>query len=191
MAEKKIDNQRCVTPVFRVAFAKVFKAEDFQGDGKFKYSLAMLFPRNANLSALMKCAEAAKVKLWGADKTKWPKNVYSPFLDGDDKSDLVGYADHTVVNVSNQNKPEIVDSQLCPITEESREFYSGCYAIASVRASAYGGPGTKFKPGVAFYLEAVQKKKDGDKFSGAKSANEVFTASADGDDAGLDEASGW
>jgi len=171
--KKKVDKQRVVTPEFRVSFPKVFKPDAFE-DQAPKYSCVMLFKKSTDLSSLKKAVHAAKVDKWGADESKWPKSIRSPFKDGDEKEDLDGYKGHITVNASNKHRPEVVDQAVQPITEESQAFYAGCYARAAIRAFAYGGPGTKFTAGVSFSLESIQKLREGESFSGKRKAADVF-----------------
>jgi hypothetical protein len=168
--DKKKDLQRVTTPVARVSFPKVFKADAYE-DQEPKFSCTLLFPKTADLSALRKAVHAASVKKWGADEKKWPKNLRSPFNDGNDKTDLQGYKNTIYISAKNKHRPQVVDQKLNPITEEDDTFYAGCFARFSLRAYAYDTKGNK---GVSFSLEAIQKHSDGERFSGRKDASEVF-----------------
>ena len=161
---------KVMSPEFRVSFASVFEARSFEDKGDKKFELTALFPKTTDLSALKTLARTAAVDKWG---DKMPGDLRSPFRDGSEKPDLEGYADHIFVKMTTKQRPGVVDQGVQPIIEPS-DFYSGCYARASVTAYAYGGPGTKYRPGVAFGLQNVQKLRDGDPFSGRSNPEEDF-----------------
>lgn len=188
MSEKKTDPQKCVTPMFRVSFPEVYKAKAYKDEKEPKFKLTMLFAKNADLSVMRKAVFAAKKAKFGPDKTKWPKMGANPvFRDGNDKSDLDGYKDTIFVVAKNKHRPKVIgpkfeDGEPVELTEESREFYAGCYARASLRAFVYGGPGTPYKPGVSFSLESIQKLKDGEPFDGRQAPGDVFDEVDSGED---------
>lgn len=167
---KRVMGKDC--PKFRVSFPRVFKAEAFE-DQAPKFTCTMLFKSTQDLTVLKKAAHAAKVDKWGADKSKWPKKLRSPFRDGNEKEDLEGYKGMIYITASNKHRPEVVGRDLSPITEESDEFYAGCYARATLRAFAYDAKGNK---GVSFSLENIQKVGEGERFSGRVKAEDSFDA---------------
>lgn len=169
------------TPVFRVSYPNIFKPKLNELNGKNEYSLVALFPKGADLSALQKAATAAATKKWGADKTKWPKNIRSPFRDQgerakdvDGKSVLpAGYeAGAIFLTLKSKEKPGVVDQQVNDIMDES-EVYAGCYMKASVNAYAYDEKGNR---GISFGLGNLQKVKDGESLGGRTRAQDDFSA---------------
>lgn len=156
---------KVLTPKFRVSFPQVFKAEAFE-DGDPKYAITMLFDKDADLTEMKKAAEAAAKEKW-ADKI--PKNLRSPFRDGDEK-ELDGYAGKIFVRASSKSKPGVVDQNVKPIVDPS-EFYPGCYARATVVAFAYEAKGNK---GVSFALLNVQKLGDGEAFGNRSNPEDDF-----------------
>jgi hypothetical protein len=191
MAEKKKDPCRVVTPVGRVSFPKVFKAEAFE-DQAPKFSCAVLLKKKSDeqkddavLKDIRRAVLAAKVKQWGEDKTNWPGKILSPISDGDDKEDLDGYAGMWVISASNRHRPEVVDGDMNLITEESDEFYAGCFARFALRAYAWefkGKTGKVIKRGVSLSLESIQKHAEGERFSGRQKAEDVFDRVESGDE---------
>lgn len=184
MADKEKDKTRVVTPRFRMSFPKLWKAEGYK-DQEPKFSITMLFGPKDDISSLKKAVFAAKVAEYGPDKTKWPK-LRSPFNDGNEKADLDGYKNTIYVVAKNKHKPQVVDRELQPVTEEDDIVYAGCYCRAAIRAFCYGGGKTGFKPGVSFSLESVKFVKDGPRFSGAMAAADAF-AGVDDEDADEDD----
>lgn len=178
--KKKINRDLCrtVTPEFRVSYAHVFKAQSPKPTDKPKYSITMLFPKSTDLTSLKEVIKQAKLAEYGS-KENWPEGLLSPVSDGDTHIDKAtgeikeGYKGHWVIKAtSNENqKPGVVDENVEPIVNQA-DFYSGCYARASVLAYAWEYMG---KQGVGFILDHVQKIRDGKSFGGKKSADQVFT----------------
>jgi hypothetical protein len=137
----------------------------------------MLFDKSADLSSLKKAALNAAIEKWGP-KEKHPKNLRSPFRDGSERADTPGYDDCIFISASSKNQPGLVNQKRQPILNE-RDFYAGCYARAEVLAFAYDKAGNK---GVSFSLQNIQKLRDGEAFSGKKSAEKVFDEVEDDSD---------
>lgn len=173
MSEKPSNNDNVLTPEFRVSFAHVFTPQKAQeADKKDKYGLTMLFAKDADLSGLKKAAQAALEEKFGVkmkDDT-FRKRLRSPFRDQGEKA-YDGYVPGAIfVNATSIHKPQVVDAKVQDIIDTA-DFYSGCYARATVRAFAYEQKGNV---GVAFGLQNVQKLRDGESLSGRKNAQEEF-----------------
>lgn len=163
---------KATTPHFRVSYPKVFRPELNKLSKKEEFSVVALFPKGADLSVLKKAAQDACEKEWGADKTKWPPGLRSPFRDqgerikaaiAEEKAPPAGYEDGAIyLNLKSKNKPGVVDQNVQDIIVES-DFYAGCWARATVFAQAYAQAGNK---GVSFYLQNVQKVKEGEPLGG-------------------------
>lgn len=165
-----------VTPEFRAAFAEVFKPRAFEG-GEPKYSVTMLFPKSTDLSALKTLAKAAIEAAW-PNKEKRPKNLRTPFRDGNTVS-WDGFAGNYFCRATTRSQPNVVDRNRQPILTPDG-FYSGCYARASINAFTYNTAGNA---GVAFGLQNVQFLRHGEPFTGRSDPNEDFDdLPDDGDD---------
>lgn len=157
------------TAEFRASFCNVFEAKGFDG-GEPKFSIAMIFPKDADLSELRAIAKEAVREKFG---DKAPANLRSPFRDGAEKGELEGYGDGVIfVNASSKQQPGIVDAKLQRVMSRD-EFYAGCYARATVTAYAYDQKGNK---GVAFGLHNLQKLRDGERLDGKAAAEKDFDA---------------
>lgn len=187
MSEMK-DEQRIVTPEFRVSYPHVFKAQAMPGTKNDpKFSVTMLFDKKQDLAAIKKAIKAAKVAKFGADEKKWPKVIKSPVKDGDGEAGIAkktgkrmeGYAGSWVVAASTgeTSPPGVVDRNGEEILKAS-DFYAGCYARAYVYAYVWEFPKGSGVYGVGFILDHVQKLRDGKSFSGKKPVGEVFGALA-------------
>lgn len=163
------------TPRFRVSYPNVFKARKNDLSGKDEYSVVALFPKGADLSVLKKAAEAAIVAKLGADKAKWPKGLRNPIRDQaerekDGKLPEGHEAGAFFINLKSTERPGVVDENVQDIIEE-RKFYSGCWAIANVRAYYYDQKGNR---GVSFGLQNIQKVADGDPLGGRVRPTDAF-----------------
>ena len=188
------------TPEFRVSFPKVFKAEAFKEGDEPKFSITMLFDKKAQESQAFKAmkgeAKKAFCKHHGADmweKTPkdafgWPVGYYNPFKtpDAEKIKKYDGYdAETIVVRASTKYKVPVVDESVNPFLDQE-QFYAGCYAFAVVAMNPYGKP-NDINKGVSFFLQGVQKTKDGEAFSGRANAEDMFDAvSTEGADASND-----
>lgn len=174
-------NSNVMTPQFRASFANVFRpGKAMEAGQEPKYGVMMLFDKTSDLSALKAAAQQAAVDKWGADKSKWPKNLKSPFRDQGEKEGEAYVAGAVFITATSKQKPGLVDARNQSIIEES-EFYSGCYARATVRAFAYDKAGNR---GVAFGLQNVQKIKDGEALAGRSRAEDDFTPLSDAEAGG-------
>lgn len=167
------------TPKFRVSYPHVFKAQVNKLSGKEEYGVTALFEKGEDLSVLMKAAEDAMIKKWGKDKAQWPKNLKNPFRDQADRAKNVdgkqvmpeGYVEGAIfLNLKSKTRPGVVDQNVQAIIDET-QFYSGCYARASVTAYAYDQAGNR---GVAFGLRNIQKMADGETLGGSTRPEDDF-----------------
>lgn len=162
---------KVLSPIFRVSFPNVFTPRGFEGQAP-KYSVAMLFDKSEDLTALKNLARKAVEEKW-PNAEKRPKGLRNPFRDGDvEKADITGYENVMFANATSKMKPGIVDQNVQPIIDEA-EFYGGCYARATLVAYAYDKGGNR---GVAFGLQNIQKIRDGEPFSGRTKAEDDFSS---------------
>ena len=159
------NQKKILTPVFRVSFPSLFEPSDF--DGKSKYSVTMLFGKDADLTEIKAAIKDAIKEKWGA---KVPPNLWNPLRDGSEKPDLDGYDGCQFMKASSKTRPGVVD-QDCQEIIDSSELYAGCFARATVVPFAFDVSGKK---GVSFLLSNVQKVDDGDSFSGRGPAANDF-----------------
>ena len=176
MSEKTL-----ITPDFRGAYVQVFRAKAQQNeDGTMsaaKFSIRACFPPNADLSGLKAAAKQATVDKWGADDTKWPKTLRSPFRLNEELDKPVGGLDDdwTIMTFSapETSRPGLVDNKNQDIIDET-DAYSGAWYIAQVNAYAYEKKGNK---GVTFGLLNLRKQKDDEPLGNSKQkASKAFEA---------------
>lgn len=185
------EKKSVITPKFRASFAHVFKPTESQS-GSLSYRLTMLFDKTTTDIAELKGIVREAVESRWPDKEKRPKALVNPIKDGDTDRMQNGslrcekYPEMKgcwVVNSMSMRKPQVVDQNVQEIIDPN-EFYSGCYARASVNAFTYApdkkNPSKKYGVGVG--LNNVQKMADGERFAGGTKAKDDF-APVEGADA--------
>ena len=177
---------KCVTPEFRASYAHVWdKHTDSFGNEKF--SIAMVFPEDADLSGVKKAIKNCMINEYGADQKKWGKDALKVrasidelLMDGNiERPDDEVYADCKFMSAKSDNKigvVEIVNGAVEPIMDQD-EFYSGCYARAAIRFYI-----PKKFARMCCALDNVMKTADGDPLSGGSKAEDDFAEYADSSD---------
>lgn len=177
-----------LTPKFRVSYPNVFKAKKNDLNGKDEYSLVALFPKGADLSKLKAAAQEAVIAKFGTDKSRYPKNMRSPFRDQVERAKIddttgkktlpAGYEEGAIfLNLKSAQKPGLINQAKEDIIDAS-EFYAGCWAHATINAYAYNHKGNA---GVSFGLGNIQKLQDGDPLGSRTSAQDDFEVIAGAD----------
>ena len=163
-----------ITPRARLSFPSLFKATKPKGapaEQEPKFGATLLFDENADLSKLKKAAKDAAAEKWGDNI---PKDLRTPFRDQGEK-DYDGYEDGCIfITCTSKTRPSVVGPDKVTPVEEF-EIYAGCYVHAAVRAFAYGGKGTGFRPGVSFGLQHIMKVADGEPLDGRTKPEDAFS----------------
>ena len=148
--------------------------------GDPKYSVSAIVPKSdtKTINAIKAAIEQAKkdsVSKWGG---KVPANLKLPLRDGDiDRPDDEAYAGCYFFNANSRQAPQVVDSKVQPILDQS-EVYSGCYGKISVTFYGYNSNGNR---GIAAGLGNIQKLKDGESLGGRTSPADDFQTEDDED----------
>lgn len=154
------EERRIMTPEFVASYPCVFKTNSIKGSTP-KFSITMLFPKNADLSVIKLAIKHAKIDEFGPNKTDWPTDMMSPVVDGDlpKYAKKEGYPGHWVIKASSMEeaKPTVFDSKGKEMMD-AKLFYPGCIARAQIwaRVWEFGS-----KQGIQFILDGVQKIKEG------------------------------
>ena len=163
-----------VTPEFTGSYVTVLEPRPNQSE-VMKYSISMVFDKGADLTELKTAAKNACINKWGTDEKKWPKNLRSPFRDGNEKENPDElYTDRVYVNASanEDRKPGIVDQNLKPVMDADL-IYSGARYRAQVSMFAYDTSGNR---GVGCGLNHLMFVKHGERLGGGESAESAFSA---------------
>ncbi len=169
-----------ITGKFRASYAHVFEAASTLG-GEAKYSITMLIPKSDMTTINQIYAEIEKTKNEAIQSVfggRIPPIINIPFYDGDGlrpTGEPFGEEcrGHMVLRASSKTRPSVVDVNIQPILDPN-EFYSGCYARATINFFAYDQRGNK---GIGCGLNNLQKLGDGDPLSGRTTAAEDFGGS--------------
>lgn len=180
---------KITTGVVRASFVNIFSPQPPSAqtlrqnpNAKGKYGITLLIPKSD--TATMEALRAAENEAKEIGKnTKFdgriPTNLTSIIHDGDTEQDLEKYPEfegHWYMAVRSDRKPVIVDQNVQEIFDAA-EVYSGCWVKASVNAYPFNFEGKK---GISFGLNAIQKVRDDEAFSGTKIvAEEEFSPITD------------
>lgn len=167
-----VDGTKVITGRVRFSYANVFVPT---GDGEDKkYSVSLIIPKEDKLTiknikeAIKNAYEIGKEKTF---KGKNIKDIFAILHDGDEeRPDDSIYENSYYINASARTKPGIVDKRKRPI-EDTTEFYSGCYGLASINLYPYNTNGNK---GIACGLNNLMKLEDGESLGGRASAEDDF-----------------
>lgn len=177
----------CITPRAVAAYAYVWKARpSLNPGGDPQFSVTLLFDKKTaavspEFKEMRRCAMAAAKKKFG---DKLPKNLVSPFHDGDEeKSEDPLFAGMIYLNAKSKTKPGIVGPDVQPLTEEF-DFYSGCICRASVYFYGYDTAGNR---GVSLLLNNLQKLGDGERLSGGRKPAEADFDALEPENSGTSE----
>jgi len=167
--------KKVMTPTFRASFVNVFTPRMNEQSGKNEYSVKMIFDKGEDFAPLQEIVKEAIRNKWGSNP---PKGLKSPLKNGSE-SDLDKYPedkDKIIANAkSTLQPPGLIDVRTKQAIIDPNEFYSGCYAIATVTAYAYDKNGNK---GVAFGLQNLCKMKDGEPLVSRSTAEDDFASLA-------------
>ena len=168
--------KKCITPPFRTSYAFVHEPwkNNNNDDSEPKYSTQMIFAKGTDIKPLIQCAANAAAAKWG-DSKNWPKMKYN-ILNTAEEAELgdvpseAHYVDTLIGSAKSKNKPGIVGQDANPLMSQD-DFYSGCYARASISAFAYD---TAQNKGCSFGLNNLMKTGDGERLDGRASAEDDF-----------------
>lgn len=172
------NNTKVIVPC-RFSYLHCWEPDSVNG-GDPKYSVSAIIPKSdtKTVNAIKAAIEQAKkdsVSKWGG---KVPANLKLPLRDGDiDRPDDEAYAGCYFFNANSRQAPQVVDSKVQPILDQS-EVYSGCYGKISVTFYGYNSNGNR---GIAAGLGNIQKLKDGASLGGRTSAADDFQTEDDED----------
>lgn len=178
MAKKEFTGVNLTMPESRLMYPAVFEAKYNELKKKDEWTVTMLFDKaTADMSTIKAAMVQAAKNEFGAEvdlKTLDLKRIQ----DGDAKTSTgkdrpESCKGNWVVKAATRlNAPGVVDRNLNKILDPT-EIYSGVYANVNVTVKGYKGPQGN---GVTFYLNHVQKVKDGEALTGGPVAEDVFNA---------------
>lgn len=108
------------------------------------------------------------------------EDFFFPLTDGDKSPRLdkePELAGHWVIKASSKNKPRVYDGMARLFDDDDkahRDVYSGCYANVRIFFNVFEPNKALRGGGVAVWLNAVQKVRDGERIGGSYPANDGF-----------------
>lgn len=164
---------RIIVPC-RFAFFNCWRPKT-QYNGEAKYSLVMVIDKTDGdtidmIEDAIESIKSQSLQVWGG---RIPNNLKLPLHDGDEeKNGNSIFRNCYFMNAKSKEPPQIVDSNVKPITDQT-EVYSGCYGKVSIVLYSYNIGGSR---GISAWLGNIQKLKDGEPFSGRINAKDEFVA---------------
>lgn len=179
---KIVDGTKVITNEGRLSYAKLLEPGKEGEMDEGKYGTAFLIPKTdkETVKLLRQAVEQAMAD--GTKEFKWTNKdinkMDNPIKDGDEvgEEDSV-YSNCFYINARSKRKPQVINTNREPLTIED-DVYSGMYAKISVTAFPYD----KGSKGVSFSLNNVLKLRDGERLSGAASAEDDFADDLEDDD---------
>lgn len=161
---------KLITPEAILSYPSLFTARPGMNGGEAKFGCTLVFPPGTDLTEMRKAAMDTLTEKYG-DKTAGmvkTGKLKLPFrADGDEK----GYPEGSIfINVRSKTAPGIVDAKREKITDPA-VIYPGSIVRASVASFAYDTSGNK---GVTFFLNNIQKVRDGARLDGRRAAEDEF-----------------
>ncbi len=172
----------------RFSYANVWEARAMNPGDAPKFGVQVLVPKAykdiiAQVEKMIKDAIAQGIQK-GRINEAMVKNPQfrMPFRDGDEEAAMQsdGSKNHLRghmffnANAAEDRPPSVVDKFAQPIMRRD-DFYSGCYGVIDVGCFAYKNKGM----GVAFGLNSIMKREDGERMDGRQSAESAFAEMKD------------
>jgi hypothetical protein len=159
----------------RLAFPALFEPTTVAGEGKPRYSAALLLPADhPQLADIRKVIKAVATDKW-KDKTAGillglEKTDKVALHDGDTKTQYDGFAGNFFISAASQENapPTVVDANRAPLTAKSGKPYAGCYVNASLE---FWAQDNQWGKRVNCTLRGIQFVRDGDAFSAGRPAD--------------------
>lgn len=170
-------NSRVMVTNARLAFPVLEKPEQFQGQGKARFSATLLIEPGSPLHDQCKTAmRAAAAEKWGEAKADAAVKGLSStgkvaMYDGDLKADKYdGFEGMIAIGAHSQETapPMLLDGQKNQLPRNTGVIYPGCYVNASIE---FWAQDNNFGKRINAQLRGVQFAKDGDSFSAARPAD--------------------
>lgn len=158
----------------RLAFPNLFKpTKGANNEGEPAFNAAFLLPKDHPQLAEIRDAMKAVAKEKWAGKSKEmydliEKRDHLALHDGDLKANLSGYEGNYYINARNKTRPTVVDRDRSPLSETDGKPYSGCYVNVILE---FWAQDNQYGKKINASLGGVQFAKDGDAFSGGRSAS--------------------
>lgn len=159
----------------RIAFPRLYKAEQVNGQGEPQFSATFIMPKHYQIAKDVQTAIEQVAKEKWTDKAegilkKLKAELKLCLKDGDLKEELEGFSGNYYLNANNKIRPYVVDRDKTQLNPDSGVIYAGCYVNAVIDIWAMDN---KHGKRICASLSGVQFYKDGDAFSGGGIATDA------------------
>lgn len=169
-------SNRVMLTKVRLAFPVLNQPESFQGEGKPRYSGALIMDvDSANHKVCTKAMRAAAAAKWGETKADaavkgLTAGLKVALFNGDLKEQFDGFAGNMIVSAHSQaaNPPRLLDGQKRELPRDTGVIYAGCYVNASIE---FWAQDNQYGKRLNAQLRGVQFHSDGDSFGAGSAAN--------------------
>ena len=156
----------------RLSFPALFQAKKFAPtDAKGAYSATFILDKKTNAKEIAAINTAINDIVRETFKGKRPPKVC--LRDGSEKADTDGYGDDILfIGTRTDKRPQVINRDMSPLTEEDGKPYAGCYVNAVIQL---WGQDNQYGKRINAKLRAVQFAKDGKSFGeGDIDVNKAF-----------------
>lgn len=170
-----------VCTLSRISFPHLWEKVASVEGGKEKYRCTFLLnPESATGAKVIEEIETTIKGLikeaWGANAEKIYKTLAADrkcLQDGDNQLDKEGevrggYAGMKYVTASADKRPQVLDRDKTPLTQEDDKIYAGCYADGIISVWVNADSKKRGGYGVFASLELIRFRKDGEPFGAAQ-----------------------
>lgn len=171
-----VEGQIILTNV-RGSFLDIFRAKSVN-EGEPRFSANFLLDKEADAAQIKKIgAEIRKIEA-AKNKGKALPSDKVCLRNGDDK-EYDGYQGMMFLSAANKKRPNVVDRDNTPLSEDDGKPYAGCYVDAVVRL---WWQDNKFGKRINASLEVIRFRRDGEAFGAAPVSADVLPSLDDEDD---------
>ena len=166
----------------RLSYPSLFREKKFAPtDAKGSYSATFILDKKANAKEITAIKASIDAITREVFKGKPVGNNRVCLHDGSEKEGTDGYGEGIMyVSARTDKRPQVVNRDLTPLTEEDGKPYAGCYVNATIELWAQDN---QYGKRINAKLRAVQFYKDGDSFGSARvDPAREFTAINDADE---------
>lgn len=168
--------QRLTTPLGRFSYPHVFKKWSLDPKVEGRYETTFLIPKSVDITPLKTAAEQVAKEAFGNKFKGLDALAHPPIRDGDAGEDANARG-HWVIRAKTTRKPQVVGPDPKILIDNEDDVYGGAWGKLNITPGTYQQLGNW---GVTWFLNAVQKVKDGERFGGGGvNPEEAFEVEAD------------
>lgn len=167
----------------RLSFPSLFREKKFAAtDAKGSYSATFILDKKTNAKEIAEIKRSIDLLVKDTFKGKHPGVNRVCLRDGSEKPDTDGYGEGVMfISARTDKRPQVVNRDLTPLTEEDGKPYAGCYVYATIEIWPQNSQ--QYGKRINAKLRAVQFSKDGAPFGAANiDVNKEFQPLGDDDE---------